>query len=461
MMSPPTIPQISYTLGQLAFYYKYSPPTTAWSQCLSPLESKSDLRILNFLSLLLTTGGPADRAAVSFSYTKDMGLQLFYSKCHPCSNEETYYVTQIFAIATNPQLPLPVKHNDLFHLAVMNCKAKISSRLHKASSCLKDLSIRKDFGILDRNSELEHESNSKPTPCDEYIRRYVDPEMFPNGSSLPQFLKKWFYSFLDTFGPDSSFVYPFQAINITRTLHVCYFLVVHPETRKILDPDLYYRLQKLAEYRPAIAAVIGWMGRFDSEALSTLKVTEIVPSPTSSVDVSGNFLQILDKYARYTGSVGVTDKDLCTSYGRMRSFPVSLENKITLHSHSGCFLALALAKRFFATTIPIVLNIGCAKPMCWICLEYLATIHHCYPHITICTTPNNRRINSTWMIPPGTPCEVATTMYERLGTALNSVITTCGSNSERWHNPLSETEFADSMQYWISICKDRRLAMKP
>ena len=420
---------------------------------------------------------------MSFSYTKDMGLQLFYSKSHPCTDEEKGYITRFFAIVTNPQLPFDTKHNSLFNLVVINCQAKILSRLQKVCSCLKDLGASKDFGILDRSGKLQRESHQKPTQCDQYIRKYVDPAMFPNGSSLPQFLEKWFYHFLDTFEPNSSFVYQGEEVNISRTLHVCYLLVTDPETRKIIHPDLHYRLQKLGEYSAAIAGVIRLMGKFDSEAVSQLKVTEVsvypldslnsiiflqekiiiqmIASPMTGVDMSGNFLVILDEYAKSTGSAGVTDRDLHNSFGRIRSLPVSLEDKISLHTHSCCFLGLALAEKFFATTTPIVLNIGTAKPICWLCLQYLDTIHHCYPHITIFTTRSDERIKSTWMLPPNTPSEVATKMHERLCTTLNSVITASVRDFDGSYYSLSETTFADSMQYWIAISKLPRFALKP
>jgi len=274
-MPRPTIHQISFTLGQLGLYYKYSPPTTDWTQSPITPTDQDESTNLNLLALLLVTTSPGGSAAVSFRRTGRGPPELLYSKHHPCSKEETDYIAQLFAIATNPDVASEVKHRDLFDLAIRYCKPKILSRLQKICAFLTNEGAENNFGIRGLDQPYEGDTHQQQTQYHTGIRNFVGTTMFPPGSPLPSFLKNWFHFLLQTLEPSSGFNYEARHNDIARTILISRLLVADPQNRRILDPELLYRLGKLGEYRVAVVALVRWIQNSNSDHLCHLKLTEV------------------------------------------------------------------------------------------------------------------------------------------------------------------------------------------
>jgi len=274
-MPPPTIHQISFTLGQLGLYYKYSPQTDDWSQCpITPTDQDESIT-LNLLALLLVTTSSEGNVAVSFRKAGQSPPELLYSKHHPCTKEETAYIAKLFAIATDMDIASGVKHCNLFDLAIRYCKPKILSRLQKVYAFLTSRGAENNFGIRDLDQPYEGDTDEQQTQFQTAIRKFVATTVFPPGSPLPSFLKNWFHYLLQTLEPSSGFDYEARHYDIARIILVSHLLVANARSRRILDQQLLYRLGKLCEYHVAILRLLRWVESFNSDQLCRLKLTEV------------------------------------------------------------------------------------------------------------------------------------------------------------------------------------------
>ena len=255
-MATPTIDHMIYALSELGLYYHYYPPrreptgTARWD------GGTRRLKMLTLLSLLLVTKSSGDVAAVSLYATAGKGIELCYSKNRPCSQDETAYVTELFATATNPTSSARTKLSDLFNLVLCGCKDKIMARLHKLCNRLRDLAKEDDFSFATLNRQPRVAPNSVVTQCDANIRKLVGTERFPLDSSLTEFLKRWFQLLLSSLQHDPCFDLPANKRLVRDTITISFLLAQDFQALSILDGTLHRRFRKLGDYYAAITVLI-------------------------------------------------------------------------------------------------------------------------------------------------------------------------------------------------------------
>jgi len=118
---------------------------------------------------------------------------------------------------------------------------------------------------------------------------------------------------------------------------------------------------------------------------------------------------------------------------------------LTASVHCECSLALAFAKSHLRSPVPTILVIGISKFTCWLCREFLATVHDSYPHITIRVPPCSGKLRSGWTLPPGAPSKVVNAMHKRLQDVINQVLTKSVGTPASNPDPFTQ----DDPSYWI------------
>ncbi|PUU81760.1 hypothetical protein B9Z19DRAFT_1121769 [Tuber borchii] len=186
-MSMQTIDHMIYMLSELGLYYFYHQPPT--SRAISK-HNQQLLRMLSLLSLIIVTEGSGDVAAVSLHATAGKGIELYYSKNHPCTPDETAYVIELFATATN-----------------------------STSSTKQD-----DVSFATSNLRARVDGNPMATQCDAKIRKLVGTERFTLECSLVDFLKSWFQLLLSSLQHDPFFDLPANESLLRDTITISYFL---------------------------------------------------------------------------------------------------------------------------------------------------------------------------------------------------------------------------------------------
>ena len=274
-MPTPTINQMIYALSELGLYCRYSPPyreptgTARWD------GGTRRLTMLTLLSRLLVTKSSGDVAAVSLHATAGKGIELCYSRNRPCTPEETAYVTELFATATNPTSSAHTKLSDLFNLVLCGCKDKIIARLHKLCNRLRDLAKEDDFSFATLNRQPTVAPNSVVTQCDTKIRKLVGIERFPLDSSLTEFLKRWFQLLLSSLQHDPCFDLPANERLVRETITISCLLARDFQALSILDITLHRRFRKLGDYHAAISVLIKEITKMSSGHECGVSIKEV------------------------------------------------------------------------------------------------------------------------------------------------------------------------------------------
>ena len=240
-----------YTLNELGLYNNFDPPQRQSRSDDISEDNRKRLEMLNLLSLLLVTEGSGDVAAVSLHAAAGKGIQLCYSKNRPCTPDETAYITELFATATNSTSSTHTKLTDLFNLVLCACKDKIMARLHKVCNRLRDFAKEDDFSFATLNAR-----NFVVTQCDAEIRKFVGIERFPLDSSLAEFLKRWFQLLLGSLQHDSCFDWQANKSLVREAITISYLLAQDPQAASILDITLLRPIGKLGDYYAAISVLI-------------------------------------------------------------------------------------------------------------------------------------------------------------------------------------------------------------
>ena len=255
-MSTLTIDHMIYTLSELGLCYHFEPPYWLPINVAISKANRERLEMLSLLSLLIVTEGSGDVAAVSLYATAREGIQLYYSKNRPCTPDETAYVTELFATATNPTSSTHTKLTDLFNLVLCGCKDKIIARLYKLCNRLRGLAPEGDFSFAALNPRPRVARKPVATQCDAEIRKLVGTERFPLDSSLTEFLKRWFQLLLSSLQHGSCFDLQGNKSFVREAITISYLLAQEPHAASILDYTLLRPFRKLGDYYAAIKVLI-------------------------------------------------------------------------------------------------------------------------------------------------------------------------------------------------------------
>ena len=255
-MSTLTIDHMIYTLSELGLYNNFEPPQRVPTDISK--DNRQRLEMLSLLSLLLVTEGSGDVAAVSLYATARKGIQLCYSKNRPCTPDETAYIAELFATATNPTSSTHTKLTDLLNLVLCGCKDKIIARLHKLCNRLRDLAKEDGFSFDKLNRRAILAGYPVATQCNAKIRKLVGIERFPLDSSLGDFLKGWFQLLLSSLQHDSCFDFQANKSLVREAITISYLLAQEPRAASIFDLTLpvLHPIRKLGDYHAAIAVLI-------------------------------------------------------------------------------------------------------------------------------------------------------------------------------------------------------------
>ena len=255
-MSTLTIDHMIYTLNELGLYNNFDPGQRESTSDDISEDNQKRLEMLNLLSLLLVTEGSGDVAAVSLYATARKGIQLCYSKNRPCTPDETAYVTELIATATNPTSSTHTKLTHLLNLVLCACKDKIMARLHKVCNRLRDFAKEGDFSFATFNTRARVPRDFVAIPCDEEIRKLVGIERFPLDSSLAGFLRGWFQLLLGSLQHDLCFDWQANKSLVREAITISYLLAQDRQALSILDGTLYCRIRKLGDYYAATMVLI-------------------------------------------------------------------------------------------------------------------------------------------------------------------------------------------------------------
>ncbi|PUU81767.1 hypothetical protein B9Z19DRAFT_1164354 [Tuber borchii] len=349
-MPTPTIDQMIYAVSEMGINYRYYPPERRPT---NPAISKGNgqhLKMLSFLLLLIITEGSGDIAAVSLHATAGKRIELCYSKNHPCTPDETAYITELFRTATNPTSSAWTKLTDLFSLP-----------------------------------RVAH--NPVATQCDTNIRKLVGTKRFPLDSSLADFLKRWFQLLLSSLQHDPCFNLPENKCLVSETITISYLLAQEPQAASILDMALLRPVRKLGDYYAAISVLIKEITKLTCDGCG-------VSIKEPGTQFSGDFLAILNECARDNGTTEIMRENLNRTYYEPRKLPKAPVAALKATIHCEYSLALVFAKSHLRSPGPTILEIRISKFPCWFCREFLANIHDSYPHITFHVPPYGDKVGS-------------------------------------------------------------------
>ncbi|PUU81768.1 hypothetical protein B9Z19DRAFT_1062396 [Tuber borchii] len=411
--------------------------------------------MLNLLWLLIITEGSGDVAAVFLHATAGQWIELCYSKNRPCTPDETGYITELFATATNPTSSTHTKLTNLFNLVLCNCKDKIIARLHKLCNPLRALAKKDDFSFTTLNPRQRVDYNPGATQCDANIRKLVGTKRFPLDSSLATFLKRWFQLLLSSLQHDPCFDLPANKCLVSEAITISYLLTWDPQAPSILDIALLRPIRKLGDYYAAISILIMEIAK-NSRHGCGVSIKEIIPPPPDH-QFSGDFLAILNECAQDNGTTQITREDLSMTYCGMRELPEAPVAPLKANIHCEYSLALAFAKSHFRSQVPTILEIGISKLQCWLCREFLASVYDSYPHITFHVPPCSGKPRSRWTLPPEASSKVVKAMRKSLQDIINQVLIECVRTPAYDSDDDSDDDSTDSSMWDLLYESIRRM----
>ncbi|KAG0635676.1 hypothetical protein HOY80DRAFT_1139715 [Tuber brumale] len=424
-MSSPGIYERIHLLDKINFHRH---PLSRFPPHASPVASsivERDLQSLNLISLLMVTNGPDDNAAVSLQITNDRPVHLRYTKTPPCTSKETSYINNLFALSIDDTYPPTAKPKALLLLALPACRRMIAKQMEKVCSQLKRLEEKERPLAEVLNPESEGTGSPQTTRCEEDIRTFVGPEVFPLDTTFLQFLKMWFHRLVSDWNVDKWFDSEAGFRLVYETINISYLLKYGGPTTASLDATLHQYLGNLGDYRAAVVILILEMKRWGVTQQSDLTVTEIPSPPPSTQAFSHNFNSILDQWANYRSFRTVGLNHLRKTYpemSRLNKCQESAEDIFPACVHGECSLALSFAKSCCSTTAPTALRIGLPSPACWLCHKYLELIQQIYPHLSIHCYYSPLMRATGWTLPPETPSELIGVLNKYLANAMDEVL---------------------------------------
>ena len=270
-----TIDHMIYTLSELSLYYHYYPPQRPPTKAGISKDNRQCLKMLSLLSLVIDTEGSGDVAAAFLHATAGKRIEWCYSKNRSCAPDETAYVTELFAIATNPTSSTHTKLTDIFSLVLCKCKDKIMAQLHKLYNRLRDLAKEDDFSFATLNPRAIVARNPLATQCDEEIRKLVGTERFHLECSLADLLKRWFQLLLSSLQHDLYFSLPANKCLVRKTITISFLLAQQPKASSILDITLLYPIRKLGDYYTAITVLVNEITKLNSVHERGVSIKEV------------------------------------------------------------------------------------------------------------------------------------------------------------------------------------------
>ena len=362
-------------------------------------NGRSNLRLLDYIALLLVTSDKGDVAAVAIDQ-RPKSVVFLYSKNEPCPPQIGEYLQRLTTICASAE---EGDFCDVFLTEVVQtCWLKIRNRLLK---CKKAIRTAGDIKLDDKFGASAENGDSFAKTAADFFKSLLEYDMAPHKKG----------------GVHATIMMSMGAY----CLGYAYGLPQYPMLQR--------RIQKLGDYWGA--AVFFRAMLFNNRRYAHLRgsifTREIKPPQPKVVEVTGDVLKILNDHAKKMGHENVE----AVGPSQRFKYPVQ-ENarfqKVTVSSHC----ELTLASHFYErmTCSKNLMEIGISKGCCWLCEQYLSTLSRQDKRMVVEVSKYQREIHPGWGMPEKTPSSVAETMLQIIDRQLFDI-----RENARYHSMMSHS----------------------
>ena len=351
-------------------------------------KMKVDIKLLNFIALLLVMKGKGEGAAVAMEHLPN-ALNFYYSKNSPCPPELGEYIQRLITHCASVEVFTFTK---LFFDEVINsCRPKVKSRLNKCKRAIRLFQNIKDI-------EFTGEVAAQQPRSAKYVKDY-------RGKSFSE-VAQAFLERLVNYDME-----PHKGGSGKATFELCvdaHFIGQEEGLKQ--QPALVSRIKKLGDYYGAVRLI---RDRLREPALrhlqKSISFTEIKPPRPKVVEISENIIKILNYNAQKYG----LDVIEAAEYEERFSQSVQENDKpqqITISSH--CELTLALHFYEKMTGKQHFMKMGISKGCCWMCQKFIDAMSqpNREKRVVVAMHHNHGKIHAGWGMPDKTPSDVAEEM---------------------------------------------------
>lgn len=356
-------------------------------------KKKLDLKLLNYIALLLVTKDKGDVAAVTVEHLPH-ALNFYYSKNSPCPPQLGEYIQRLITLCASVEAESFI--GSFFTEVTRSCRPKLKNRLAKCKRAIRSL------GDIEFTGEVAAQEPYTAMHMDEY-----------SGKSFGEVAQNFLKQLMDYE------IEPHKGGSARGTFELCVDAYCIGQEQGLKEyPLLVTRIQKLGDYFGAVRRIHGLLTAPALKRLQTsISFIEIKPSQPRVVQISESTLKILNDNAR----VHDLDDIDAVEYKKRFSQPVQENDKpqpITVSSH--CELTLALHFYEKMTGKQHSMEMGVSKGCCWMCENFLDTIAQPKRErrLVVAVSHNQGKVHAGWGMPDKTPSDVAEKMIDNVTTSL-------------------------------------------
>lgn len=420
----PSQDELLLALSHIVFrreYRPHSPPSD------SDDSSTKHLELLNLLSLLLVTRAEGDVAAVMFRVLGQNRIELHYAKNRPSDAKEREYIKKLFEIVRDAD-PTADMNGDITRWSILSlvipaCKRKMLSRLKKLRKRLDQIATAASSveGFSDSPAMyFAINANACAVSSEEWLRDAIGRSVFPTTATLQRFLQGWFTS---VFNKPPAIFKDWHAPSVHHTLRIAYYIGQTPNISDVLDSTLLGRVRKLGDFYAAALTVISSAALLPREQLCNLSIMPVQSTPPRTLQLPEDFVGTVNAWARHTGEAEVSPEDLRIAFPEMDTIKPTPEGtqSVTVSVHCECTLLLSMLG---TPTIPapVLLEIGVSKSSCFMCREFVHSVHMQYRHLTIVISSCHGKHVAGWSLPDSAPERLRNAMEKRVHDDMDDVL---------------------------------------
>ena len=368
-------------------------------------NGRSNLRLLDYVALLLVTSDKGDVAAVAIDQRPN-SVTFLYSKNAPCPPQIGEYLQRLTTICAS------VEEGDFCGVFLtevfQTCRLKIRNRLLK---CKKAIQTAGDIKLDDKIGAQAENGDSFAKTAADVFKSLLEYDMAPHkGGSVH------------------------AAIMMSMRAYYLGYAYGLPRY-----PMIQRRIQKLGEYWGAAVffRAILFNDRRNPHLRRRIFACEIRPTQPKIVEVTGDVSKILNDHAQKMGHENIE------AVGPLQRFQYPVQEnarpqKVTVSSHCELTLASYFYERM--TRSKHFMEIGISKGCCWLCEQYLDTLSRQDKRMVVEVSKYQRNIHPGWGIPHKTPSSVAETMLQIINRQLFHM-----RENARYHSMSMSDSFSDDL----------------
>ena len=355
-------------------------------------RDESQLRLLDYIALILVTESKDDVAAVTMEQLPN-SVVFYYAKNAPCSPEFKEYIQRLLAVVASVDMKYLAR--DIIFEVLRTCQDKFRGRLDKCQKAIKN------SGEMDFDDAIA----AQVPKCAKSLSTWSGKTF---GVIITDFLKR-----LASYDIKPEKLAVNISTSVTFSLEA-YLIGFEPGLQQY--PKLAARIRKLGDYYGAARHIRAiFKHPVPARFRGNISLLEVCPPEPKIVEVPRNVVKIINDHAGKGACEEIDAKHFRTSFGE-RAFQNSGSQKLTIALH--CELTLAMHFYEKMTRSKRVMEMGVSKGCCWLCEHFLHHLSQDKKEMVVEVTKNSGKIHAGWSMPEKTPSRVAEMMLVRIDRKL-------------------------------------------